>query len=64
MTGEGEAKLAGDKTKPEPSKDGEGTAGDVPGYQPTLEDLRLREVYGDWVHEKTGTHLDGGNKEI
>ena len=62
-TGEMEANLAGDKTKPEPSEDGEGTAGDVTGYHTTLEDLCLREVYGDWVHAKPGTHLDGGNKD-
>ena len=33
------------------------------GYIPTPEDLRLREVYGDWVHGNPGTHLDGGVKE-
>ena len=43
-----------------PSEDGEGTTGNVPGYQPTLEDLRLREIYRDWVHTNPGTHLDGG----
>ena len=32
----------------------------MPGYQPTPEDLRLREVYGDWVHANPGTHLDRG----
>ena len=62
-TGEGEAKSTGDKTTLVPSEDGEGTAGNVPGYQPTPEDLRLREVYGDWVHAKPGTHLDSGNKD-
>ena len=41
-------------------KDGEGGSGDVPGYVPTLEDLRLREVYRDWVHRNLGMHLDGG----
>ena len=30
---------------------------------PTPEDLRLREVYGDWVHGNPGTHLDGGVSE-
>ena len=40
--------------------DGEGESGDEPGYNPTPEDLRLREVYGDWVHGNPGTHLDGG----
>ena len=33
------------------------------GYAPTPEDLRLREVYGDWVHGNPGTHLDGGISE-
>ena len=32
----------------------------MPGYNPTPEDLRLQEVYGDWVHANPGTHLDGG----
>ena len=40
--------------------DGEGGSGDVPGYVPTPEDLRLQEVYRDWVHGNPGTHLDGG----
>ena len=40
--------------------DGEGEIGDALGYVPTPEDLCLREVYGDWVHENPGTHLDGG----
>ena len=35
----------------------------MPGYQPTPEDLRLQEVYGDWVHANPGTHLDGGIKD-
>ena len=39
---------------------GEGASSNVPGYVPTLEDLRLREVYEDWVHKNPGTHLDGG----
>ena len=30
--------------------EGERESGDVLGYVPTPEDLRLREVYGDWVH--------------
>ena len=38
----------------------EGTTGDEPGYTPTPEDLRLREVYKDWVHSNPGNHLDGG----
>ena len=40
--------------------EGEGESGYVPGYVPTSDDLRLREVYGDWVHGNPGTHLDGG----
>ena len=39
---------------------GEGESGDETGYLPTLEDLRLREVYGDWVDGNPGTHMDGG----
>ena len=34
--------------------------GDDQGYTPTPEDLRLPEVYGDWVHANPGTQLDGG----
>ena len=43
-----------------PPKEGKETAGDDPGYNPTLEDLRLLEVYADWFHANPGTHLDGG----
>ena len=32
----------------------------VLGYTPTLEDLRLKEVYGDWVHNNSGDCLHGG----
>ena len=32
-------------------------------YVPTLENLLLREVYGDWVHGNLGTHLDSGTTE-
>ena len=42
---------------------GEGESGDMPRYVPTLEDLRLREVYGDWVHGNLVTHLDGAIKD-
>ena len=59
-TGEGEEKSARDRATATPPEDGEGTAGDVPGYQPTPEDLRLWEVYGDWVYANPSTHLDGG----
>ena len=32
----------------------------MPRYFPTPEDLRLWEVYGDWVHGNPGTHLYDG----
>ena len=51
---------AAETAKPD---EGEGDRGDVPWYVPNLEDLHLREVYGDWVHGNPGTHLDGGVKE-
>ena len=38
--------------------EGEGTAGDEPGYTPTPEYLRLWEVYRDWVHANPVTHID------
>ena len=44
----------------EESAEGEGARGDVPGYVPTPEDLRLREYYRDWFHRNPGTHLDSG----
>ena len=31
----------------------------MPGYVPTPEELRLQEIYRDWVHGNPGTHLDG-----
>ena len=40
--------------------EGKGAIGDVPGYVPTPEELRLRVVYRDWVHRNPGTHLGGG----
>ena len=43
--------------------EGEGTVGDEPGYNPTPKDLRLREVFKDWVHANTGSHLDGGIRD-
>ena len=52
-TGKGEDKSAGDRATTTPLEDGEGTAGDVLGYQPTTEDLCLQEVYKDWVHANT-----------
>ena len=53
----GEEKSDSHTTTP---SEGEDTEGDEPGYTPTQEDIRLREVYGDWVHNDLGTHLDGG----
>ena len=53
----GDADVTGD------TAEGEGESGDVPGYVLTSEDLRLREVYRDWVHRIPGTHLDGGVKD-
>ena len=47
----------------EESSEEEGARGDVPRYVPNPEDLRLREVYGDWVHGNPGTHLDSGVAE-
>ena len=60
---EGTARMRGDKDATGEPVEGEGASGDVPGYVPTPEDLRLREVYGDWVHQNPGTHLDGGISE-
>ena len=38
--------------------EGEGMVGEDLGYNPTPEDLHFWEVYGDWLHANTGTHLD------
>ena len=54
------SKRRGDVDATGDTADGEGESGDVPRYVPIPEDLRLREVYGDWVHGNLGTHLDGG----
>ena len=58
--GKGEDKSAGSRKTETPPVEGEGTAGDVPGYHPTPEDLHIREVYGDWFHANPGTHMDRG----
>ena len=55
--------MRGDTNAAEDTAEGEGESGDVPGHVPTSEDLRLREVYGDWVHGNLGTHLDSGVKD-
>ena len=33
---------------------------DLPGVEPTEDDLRLKGVYGDYPHENDVTHLSGG----
>ena len=43
--------------------EGEGKEGDNLGYNPTPEDLHLREVHEDWVHANPGTHLDSGIRD-
>ena len=60
LPGTSEKERRGDKNATKDTADGEGENRDAPGYVPTPEDLRLREVYGDWVHGNPGTHLDGG----
>ena len=62
-SGTGESERRGDADATGDTANGEGESGDVPGYVPTPEDLRLREVYGDWVHRNPCTHLDGGVKD-
>ena len=37
-----------------------GEEGDLLGYNPTPEDLQIKEVYGDWVQVKAGDNLHGG----
>jgi hypothetical protein len=34
--------------------------GDLPGAAISMADLKLKEVYGDYIHQNDGTHLDGG----
>ena len=53
----GKEKASGHTTTPSEAK---GTVWDKLGYIPTLEDLRLQDVYRDWVYANPGTHLDGG----
>ena len=53
----------GDSNTTGATSKGKGESGNVPGYVPIPEDLRLQEVYGDWVHGNPGTHLDGGIAE-
>ena len=56
----GDGKAGSHKRTP---SEGEGTSEYEPVYTPTPEDLRLQEVYGDWVHANPGTHLDGGIRD-
>ena len=58
--GKGEDKSSGSMETEKPPEQGEGTTGDVPGYNPNPEDLRIWEVHEDWVHANPGTHMDGG----
>ena len=37
--------------------------GDLPGVNITDADRKLMEVYGDYIHQNDGTHLDGGIKD-
>ena len=62
-TGKEEDKSAVGRETETPPEDGKGSKGDMPRYQPTPEDLRLQEVYGDWVHANPSTHLDGGVRD-
>ena len=41
---------------PTPDKD----EPDLPGYIVTDVDRKLQEVYGDYIHQNDGSHLDGG----
>ena len=54
------ARMRGDADTMGEPVEGEGASGDMPRYVPTPEDVRLREVYGKWVHGNPGTHIDGG----
>ena len=54
------AERRGGSDQPLDQEDGEGRRGGLPGYTPTTEDLRIKEVYGEWVHGKPDTHLHGG----
>ena len=39
--------------------DGEGGAGDIPGYISTGEGRRTQDMYRDWVQFSYGVHLSG-----
>ena len=52
----------GGREKTDNTEDGEGPAGDMPGYLPMGEDQQSREAYRDWVHSNDGSHFSGGVK--
>jgi hypothetical protein len=37
--------------------------GDLPGVTASDADRKLMEVYGDYIHQNDGSHLDGGIKD-
>jgi hypothetical protein len=37
--------------------------GNLPGVTILPADLKLMEVYGDYIHQNDGTHMDGGIQE-
>jgi hypothetical protein len=37
--------------------------GDLPGYEVTVTDLKLMDVYGDYIHQNDGSQLDGDIKD-
>ena len=41
----------------------EGPAWNLPGYVPTRDYQRIKEVCGDWVHSNDGAHLSGEVKD-
>ena len=49
----------GDK-KTEMEEEQAQTIGDLPGYMPTEVNMKLKEVYGNYLHQNDGSHLDGG----
>ena len=61
--GKGKDESSGSTATEKPPEEGKDTDGYVPGYTSTPENLRLREVYGDWIHANPGTHLDGGVRD-
>ena len=57
------AERRGGSKQPLDQEDRAGEKGYLTGYTPTPEDLRLQEVYGDWVHANPDTHLHGGIRD-